>query len=592
MKYYWILLFLILVTSVYAFESSDQIVINSNDWTDIYSGMLYAGIKGEKASYLIEETRGYLLLDTIGQSGEKILLFESPSMPIIKNYATDLESKGFEVEVFKDYDNLNIELAQDLDTKSYIIMDPRYSYNAISLAPYAVLKKSYVLFANSDNIDDIVSLLEEKKPEKLMIYGYVDREVAEKLKGFNPEILNKGNKYDNNLEIVKRFGKDKSFSQYLLTSGAFIEPQFFEPINPVLFVGNTKIPDSTLEFLQKSEVKHAIMIGNDLFALGTQLKQNANMKIMIKFAKGINKVQYSLDIFPLPAFVFIPVFDEFSYNQLSKQLIVAISNKGTSPMFGRATYTILINNESIAELGDEQSFFIDEDSSTTRTYDIDLNNYADENIKIRALLSYGEEIGSLDSLLVEEKNLSFVQFEDKSSIEITDVYFDSQIKRFIIIIKNTGNEPVYVLPTIKDVILNNKKVNLAGEKVLIEPNKKQKIKIKARLSPEDIEDNKILTLVAEYGANENRLIKRITHKTEFKLKSYTDLYIITGALVILLILILLIYKKKKIKHKKAYHHKKVYHIPPAPHKNQTNQSKFQKTYNHTKKNYEFYHRKI
>jgi len=558
MRLTWVLILLLLAVPAYAFEEFDEVVINSKDWTDIYSGMMFASFNHKPGSYLIEESRGYLLMETIGQSGKQILLFESPEQNYIKNYGTDLESNRLSVENINDYDDLNLELAAELDMDSFIILDESYSYNAVSVAPYAILKERYVIFADNENIDSVVEFLDTGTPD-LIIYGLVDREVTDALARFNPETINLGNKYENNLEIVKRFYDEKSFSQYLLTNGAFLEPQFFSAASPILFIGNTNIPDSTLEFLQESDVKHAILIGNELFDLGTQLKENADMKIMIKFAKGINKVQYSLDTLTLPAFIFIPVFESFVYNPATKQLIVTISNRGSSPMFARTTYNILENNETIATVGDEEPFFIGETSSTTRTYDLDLST--SQGVIVDAIMSYGEEVGSLDFLMVDRKEIVLVEFDDQSKIEIIDAVYDSQIKRFIIQIRNTGEEKVHVLPIITDIIINNKITNLAGEKTVIKPGKTAAIKIKARLSPEDIEDNEEYTLIVEYGAEENLLVKRLIQTMEFRLKSYIVLYVVSAVLLIILILILLLFKRKPKKHH--------IHAVPKPHSTHT-----------------------
>ncbi len=61
----------------------------------------------------------------------------------------------------------------------------------------------FVLFADDRNFNDIVDFLSEGAVNDLIIYGQVDREVKDALAIYNPEIINLGDRFDNNIEIVK-----------------------------------------------------------------------------------------------------------------------------------------------------------------------------------------------------------------------------------------------------------------------------------------------------------------------------------------------------------------------------------------------------
>ncbi|MBN2457769.1 hypothetical protein JXB31_01410 [Candidatus Woesearchaeota archaeon] len=533
------------------FENVDHVVINTMDWQEIYSAMFYSSLQSLSSDYIIEESRGYLLLETLDKNKENILLFESPANPYLRNFDNDLESKGFQVQKYTGYSNLNLDIALELEgIKRFIIIDPRYSYNAVSVAPYAILGGYYVLFADNEKISDIVGFLDSVEPEEIIIYGYVDREVTDALERFSPETINLGNRYENNIEIVKKFEETREFSQYILTNGKFIEPQFFTTTSPIVFIGNSNIPETTMEYLKGADVKHAILIGNEIVDNALTLKSEAGMKIMVKFAKGINKVQYSLDTIYLPESSFEPVFREISYNPLSNQLVVVIENTGDSPLMTRATYTILYNNESVASLSDDSAYFIGGNSITTRTYDVNLSEYGDWGFKVSARMLYGEDTGSLDNLLIDERDLEIISFDDRSKIEVVGIYYDTSIKRFILTIKNIGDKPVYVLPQIIDIMINNKLESLTGELTIIEPGDKQKLKIKARLSPEDFEDNSMISLRIQYGDNEDRLVKRREIETEFKKHNYrNNIYIGAGAALLLGIILAVVLGRRR-KHNK------------------------------------------
>jgi hypothetical protein len=83
-------------------------------------------------------------------------------------------------------------------------VDDAYGYNALSVASYAVISNYYVLFANDRNIGIIDSFLSDNKPTSVIIFGQVDEVVKTRLAKYNPETINLGDRFDNNIEMVKR----------------------------------------------------------------------------------------------------------------------------------------------------------------------------------------------------------------------------------------------------------------------------------------------------------------------------------------------------------------------------------------------------
>jgi hypothetical protein len=57
------------------------------------------------------------------------------------------------------------------------------------------------------------NLLLERSPKKVLIYGYVEREVSDNLAQFNPEEINTGDRFSDNVEIVKKYLEIKDTKQ-------------------------------------------------------------------------------------------------------------------------------------------------------------------------------------------------------------------------------------------------------------------------------------------------------------------------------------------------------------------------------------------
>ena len=176
------ILFLMLIASAQFVIGAEpgRILSNSEDWRDVYSAMLYGNLIGKPASFLVSDKHATLILNQIAK-GSHIWAVSSKKVPYVVGYKNVLESKGYTAEEFV-YDNANIELAKRLESiNNFIVIDDSYGYNAISVAPYAVTTKSYVLFADKGNIKDVDKFLSGRKVDKVLIYGNVDREVKNTL---------------------------------------------------------------------------------------------------------------------------------------------------------------------------------------------------------------------------------------------------------------------------------------------------------------------------------------------------------------------------------------------------------------------------
>lgn len=550
LRYKLILLLFLIILSSYVFALPDQIIVNSRNWEDVYSVMIYSNLLEVTANYPIEETQATLLIQTLNKDKENVLLFESNSMPYVRNFNVQLNSAGFNTDVFSYQDNMNLEilLNSEIDIENFIVIDSRYSYNSVSIAPYAILTNSYVIFANSNNIDLIEDYFLENTPDNILIYGYVDRDVTNALNQFSPEIINKGSKYENNLEIVKKFKEINKPTQYILTNGLFIEPGFFSKQSPVILIGRNNIPDIVFNYLKQSDIKNAILIGNDLNDLAVSLRDNADMKIFIKFAKGINQVQYTLDIIELPKLDYDLTISDVMYNLVNSKLYVTIENLGNAPTMFRASFTIENDEETIDNVGDDEISFISPGNSITRVYDIDLEEFSNEDLIVKSNILYGEDSRSLDSALLLDKVVDFIRFTDNSNIRVIEFYFDKSINRFFVIVENIGNETVFVNTYLEDFIFNNRPENLYSKEIVrIEPKQKEKINIRARLSNEDILDNNFVNINLWYGSQRNLLFNFENTELELKVKSNLIYYVIVGVIVCLLLVFFVLRKRNSKK---------------------------------------------
>jgi len=276
-----LLIFLMIVSAV----SAEQIIVNSEDWRDVYSGMLYGSLTGTPTSFLVSAKHSTLILNAIPRT-EPITAFSSDNAPFIVGYRGILESRGYEAEEIVQ-ENFNLYLAEQLEeVTSFVIIDDSYGYNAVSVAPYAAVSNSFVLFADRDNIRDVEDFLAGRTVDSLLLYGYVDRQVREALAEYNPEIINEeGDRFANNIEIVKKYKEVKGAQQVLLTNGEFIEKEIMSGAEPVIFIGANNVPDQTREYIQGSDIEIGVLVGNELVGTATYIRRQVGISVFVKFAR-------------------------------------------------------------------------------------------------------------------------------------------------------------------------------------------------------------------------------------------------------------------------------------------------------------------
>lgn len=464
---------------VQAQAPDEQIVINSADWIDVYSAMCYAELNGVKSTFVNSPAQGRILSSVLGRS-KPVHLIQSSREPIIAGYKSYLEYNGFMVSHVTYSDsgkNLNIELAEKIETGKFIIIDDSYGYNAISVASYSIASKSCVLFADRNNIDEVYAFLKERTVEDIIIYGRVDRAVREKLSEFDPEIIDNGDRFEDSLAIVDKYVNLSSPDHVVLTNGEFIEHEIISGGKPVIFIGRGAVPEKVIEYVKGSDFRMGVVLGNDLIAAARILKERTGISVFIKFGQGrqfTGGTSYPevLDMFYLPMYDLSLDVISGNYNVKTKTVEIVYQNTGETGAFAGATVRIFADDEPVAAVGDEEPFFIYEKTKSGRAYKADLTEWADMELRAHVYLEYGENRKSLTEVIEKDIVLGIVEFEDRSQLEVTDVRYNIRLERLMLELKNTGSVIGYADAEIE--------LRIEGEPEFV------------RFAPAEIEDEKVL----------------------------------------------------------------------------------------------------
>jgi len=557
-KFIFLLIILSLICANISF--GEHVLINSKDWRDVYSGMVYANLNGDKSNFLTSTKHSTIILGAISKESD-IFLINSRDEPYIKSYRATILASGYDSVEDITTRNSNLDLAERLeDITNFIVIDDSYGYNSISVAAYAVSSRSYVLFADEDNIDDVYDFLSEAQVDNLIIFGSVDRDVKTILQEFNPEIINEGDRFDNNLKIIDKYVEiNPDTKQVYLSNGEFIEDSLIAGDDPVIFIGKANVPDQVREYIKSSQFQVATLIGNELIGAAQFIKRQIGIPVFVKFAQGartptgtISQVE-DLDRFPMPQYNLNLGIYEIKYNRATNNLEVTYENFVDLGTYFIPTITVsnsdgeevvLGSEDCIVEEDEDGVLFIDKGSY--KTLACGLNIDGEEGLNAYVYTLFGESRKNMEYVLEGTYNISIITILDDTSIVIKGLVYDESSHEFIVEIENTGDVDVWVSPEIIDLIFNDDYINYGIEEpIKISAGKSKKISIPVDdLTPEDIEENELIRVKAYYGERETSLFKVSFAEFEFQYKQ-ASYYMYVIIIVLILLFILFEFGKKK-----------------------------------------------
>ncbi|MFH1510822.1 MAG: hypothetical protein ABIF10_03960 [Candidatus Woesearchaeota archaeon] len=550
-------LLLLLITASTSATAIDHIIVNSEDWKDVYSTIMYSNLENIPKNFLVSDRHSNILAQTLERNKNDILLVSSPEYPFVVGYDSVLRAAGFNVEQIAP-DNINLELARRTDITRFVIVDDSYGYNAMAVAPYAALEKGYVIFADRRNIADITDFLRSITVEELVIYGFVDREVKAALAEFSPVIINKGDRFDNNIEIVKLYQekhrelKGDINKQIVLSNGEFIEEEIMSGAEPVLFLGRENVPEQIQEYIKESGVDVAVLIGNQYVGAATNIRRQIGISVFVKFARGaripsgpVSPVE-GLDLFYVPTYQITLQIASIKYNSATNMLEVTIQNTGVVAAYFKGSYSLASELGAQGTVGDMDAGFIDANSIKTMTYEVSLTG---QNLTADAYVIYGESGRSLENEIRKRWNIESVRVIDNSLIEITSAKYDLNKGIFYVEVSNTGDADAYVDIELIDIIIDGETYSFGSEEVaLVQAGRNLEIRIRSKpvMQEIDLADNEKIMVQANYGERAENLIKSARKELALEIKKLDYMYIAGAvALIAVILLMIFIFKKKK-----------------------------------------------
>jgi len=431
--------------------SHAKVVVNSYDWRDVVSGIYYAHMINDTVLFVPESGDPSALIKKIG-SGNSIFLIESKNDPVYSGLDVLLINNGNSVEVYKSEDAYitNAELAKKSGAKNFILVNPSYGYPAVSVLAYAKQKKAFLLFADGKNLGLMKEVL--KNAEEILVYGEMDES---ELAGLEYERINTGDKYEDNIEVAKRyFSINSSEKEVVLTDGGVLEESIISGDRQAIFISRI-IPDSVYKYVkeqvERGQISSGIVVGEEHALAAYNLKKRINSElggenfsVFVRMSQKTPGGELApLDTFTLPSPVVSISIKEANYNDNAKAIEVVYQNDGNVVGYFKTSSSVYINGKYLAVIGDSEPLSIKPGEEKGVRYNLEIPAGMKEDIFLNLTLIHGVSQKTFDSGFSLGVNASRKAYEDASSLLIEEASYDPAKNEFVAKIKNTGPVDAY-----------------------------------------------------------------------------------------------------------------------------------------------------
>ena len=561
-------LFLGLLLFLCALSSAAHIVVNSQDYRDVASAAFYANLKGDALYYVYPSVN---LQTAVLQVGPKeIILMESGKMPVHSGYPSALQNNGATISerlVSDDAETFNLELAERSGATSFILTDPAYGYNLVSLFGYAKASGSYVIFATKKNAGQVSNFLSSHTSRPVLIYGTVDQQVLDSLssRNINSEKIENGDKYLDNSALLERFfERYDSQKQIVFAEGAFFEPSITEGVFPVMLVSNTIPPtsyDTLFSLVSQGKVSTSVLVKGDYTSAVYNLMKTINAEFETKqFSVFVKMGQASspgevqaLSVYPIPAVVLDIRLNAVQYNTAKEAVELILENKGSVSTYTTSSINVYSDGTLIGTVGDNEAQLVAKDEVKGFSYPLKLENPGQLTANITTYFSSSKY--AYEKALTAFVDMGTVSFTDGSMLEIATASYSPDEDAVSLKVANPSEKEVYFRTTVEySSDISSSTVNDPQVRTLA-PGQSTVVRMSGLLiTPEEL-PTVSMEAVAEFGGREEFLVNEVSAPVEILEPQGLDMMLILGAMLILLLIILAVYFLTRKKEKKDERHK-------------------------------------
>lgn len=502
----------------FADSNNYQIVVNSQEWQDVYSSSIYSSLENTELNYLNSETDINDFIRILDKDVD-ILLIENSNNKIMPNFESFLISKGFIIsnKIIGDNNYINNKLYELGNFENIVFVDDRSSYNLLSSIGFALSKDAYVIYLN-EGFNNNYNLDENYIKNSYFVGSSITNTFSEVLDKYpNSGKVVYSDKYELNQQVILKINEEQKVDNVILTPGDILEKDILNGNSPVLLIGKNQVPNSVINFINDMDFESALIIETKDLQNAKLIREKTGIEVLVKISKatvyGNPSNDKALKRDKLEIFKIIPKESKLNiidiiYNKATGEFILRIENRGESEAYFKSGLFIEnLDGDVIATVGSDEILRLLPSESISQKIIFDENKFLNNEINIIGEIFYGESEVSIDKKVEKKMGLEFVSILDNSEIEIENVVYDFETKRFITSIKNVGEKASYVTVKFKDLLVDDELKDLVSKELKIQPNEIVEFKLKVYMNEISLADNEQINIYVKYGEKSGILIK-------------------------------------------------------------------------------------
>jgi hypothetical protein len=429
-----------------AVAADTTVVANTKDWQSMYLISVYADSIGADFMFIQSLSDAELKTSLLGD--DDVIVFESSTTPVIKNYLSFLSINGFssvgEYRFLDAYD-LQEYLYDQVEPDGIVLLGTDFGMEAIAVVPYALEKNYFPIFYTEDNFR---FLFRESRRVDVVALGRVPIRVAEQLR---PEQIIIGDPKETT-NTITQLTVDELDSQWgVITRIDEIDYESVRADLPVfVYFGEDYLTD-TAGIIRNSGISNFEVIGGNTAEIAQELEAQSqrDLNLLLKFGRkitnfdGLEDSLLNVDTLELPfPFEFITL-EAIEYHENMGLLTVTYKNEGNveTNVFSNVEYASIV-------LSDERAHPILPGDTKTIAYDFSNADATELSEPAVITTRYGFSF-PLQNVITNDNGLPFVQLdvtqstvnEEPPALEFRSAIFEEEgILRFRY--ANTGNEAI------------------------------------------------------------------------------------------------------------------------------------------------------
>ncbi|VVB56830.1 Uncharacterised protein [uncultured archaeon] len=442
----WMSLLLLALPALHA----TTVLVNSQNYEDVMAASVYAAANGDTLAFAITPAQAVFVTHYYTSVKTDPVVYLEGSKTILPNMATLLRQTGLRNLTVVQGQPVQEWVADQFPRKQAILVGGGYGQDALSLAPYAALTKSPLFFVDEPSrAGPVLDAIASRGYASTLIYGQVASQLTpeQTAKLPEPQTIDTGSRYTNNMEIVRRFEQIRPARQAMFVSGYSFEKSMVDASYPIVLVGRSSVPNDLADFLKKQNITSGVVFSGDstdpsqqssiVDGMASLRALYPELAVFIKFGEGYAGVNQALPlmVMPLPSPTVSLQVLNLSYNVGAKRFELRVANAGD--------FIYLSSGVFVSGVGSADSSQISLAPNQTTTVGIPLDaSSAIVSGHIPAAdvtVNYGEDAGLLDNVdTVSFTNIPLSTYSDNSTLTLVRVTYSSDQKAFQLQMQGDG----------------------------------------------------------------------------------------------------------------------------------------------------------